>query len=77
MNVEIGAEAAQFPEKEYINGIAVAVCDTEIQKLSCTFALGLDFESLRQGSNQKIVFTPTTFFSIFYIDFIHDESLEL
>jgi hypothetical protein len=26
MNVEIGAEATQFPEKEYINGIAVAVC---------------------------------------------------
>ncbi len=25
MNVEIGAEAAQFPEKEYISGIAVAV----------------------------------------------------
>ena len=25
MNVEIGAEAAQFPYKEYINGIAVAV----------------------------------------------------
>jgi hypothetical protein len=25
MNVEIGAEAAQFPEKEYINGIAVGV----------------------------------------------------
>ncbi len=25
MNVEIGAEAAQFLEKEYINGIAVAV----------------------------------------------------
>jgi hypothetical protein len=25
MNVEIGAEAAQFPKKEYINGIAVAV----------------------------------------------------
>jgi hypothetical protein len=24
-NVEIGAEAALFPEKEYINGIAVAV----------------------------------------------------
>jgi hypothetical protein len=24
MNVEIGAEAALFPEKEYINGIAVA-----------------------------------------------------
>jgi hypothetical protein len=26
MNVEIGAEAAQFPELEYINGIFVAVC---------------------------------------------------
>ncbi len=26
MDVEIGAEAALFPEKEYINGIAVAVC---------------------------------------------------
>jgi hypothetical protein len=24
MNVEIGAEAAQFPEKKYINGIAAA-----------------------------------------------------
>ncbi len=28
MNVEIGAEAALFPEKEYINGIAVAVQPT-------------------------------------------------
>ncbi len=28
MNVEIEAEAAQFPEKEYINGIAVAVSPT-------------------------------------------------
>jgi hypothetical protein len=26
MNVKIGTEAEQFPEKEYINGIAVAVC---------------------------------------------------
>jgi hypothetical protein len=26
MNVEIGAEAALFPEKEYIKGIFVAVC---------------------------------------------------
>jgi hypothetical protein len=25
MNVEIGTEAAQFPEKEYINGIIVAM----------------------------------------------------
>jgi hypothetical protein len=27
MNVEIGTEAAQFKEKEYINGIFVAVYD--------------------------------------------------
>ncbi len=26
MNVEIRTEAAQFPEKEYINGIFVAAC---------------------------------------------------
>jgi hypothetical protein len=26
MNMEIGAETAQFPEKESINGIAAAVC---------------------------------------------------
>jgi hypothetical protein len=25
MNVEIGTEAEQFPEKEYINGIFIAV----------------------------------------------------
>ncbi len=28
MNVEIGAEAALFPEKEYISGIFVAVYST-------------------------------------------------
>ena len=26
MNVEIGTEAMQFPEKEYINGTFVSVC---------------------------------------------------
>jgi hypothetical protein len=31
MNVEIGAEAALFPEKEYISGIFVTVC----VQLSC------------------------------------------
>jgi hypothetical protein len=31
MNVESGAEAAQFPEKEYINGIAVAVQSQKLQ----------------------------------------------
>ncbi len=28
MNAEIGTEATQFPEKEYINEIVVAVCPT-------------------------------------------------
>ncbi len=31
MNVEIRTEAAQFPEKEYINGVFVAVCSTECE----------------------------------------------
>jgi hypothetical protein len=30
MNVEIGAEAALFLEKEYIKGIFVAVCDPNL-----------------------------------------------
>ncbi len=33
MNVEIGAQAALLPEKEYINGIAVAVCRLSLQKI--------------------------------------------
>jgi hypothetical protein len=36
MNVEIGAEAALFPEKEYINGIAVAVDSLPYLSLSQT-----------------------------------------
>ncbi len=31
MNVEIGAEAALFPEKEYISGIFIAVYNALIQ----------------------------------------------
>jgi hypothetical protein len=34
MNVEIETEAAQFPEKEYINGIFLAVYCCSIQKES-------------------------------------------
>jgi hypothetical protein len=36
MNVEIGAEAALFPEKEYKNGIAIAVW-TELPALHPSF----------------------------------------
>jgi hypothetical protein len=33
MNVEIGTEAAQFPEKEYINGIFLAVKCTDFRRI--------------------------------------------
>jgi hypothetical protein len=35
MNVEIGTEAAQFPEKEYINGIFYAVRNGKMVQLCC------------------------------------------
>jgi hypothetical protein len=35
MNVEIGAEAALFPEKEYIYGIFVAVHSKMLSYVSC------------------------------------------
>jgi hypothetical protein len=41
MNVEIGAEAAQFPEKEYVNGIAFAVCPLKWGGTNTTFHKGL------------------------------------
>jgi hypothetical protein len=34
MNVEIGTEAAQFPEKDYINGIFVAVWESYIARFT-------------------------------------------
>jgi hypothetical protein len=37
MNVEIGTEAALFPEKEYINGIAVAVRAARLDGLRVSF----------------------------------------
>ncbi len=39
MNVEIEAEAAQFPEKEYINEIAVAVYSPYISWLDLSLNL--------------------------------------
>ncbi len=41
MNVEIGTVAAQFPEKEYINGIFVAVWGTlGCSKFTYMYTLG-------------------------------------
>jgi hypothetical protein len=48
MNVEIGAEATQFLEKEYINGIAVSVVATTwttIRLLSKIPYIGVDTSS--------------------------------
>jgi hypothetical protein len=50
MNVEIGAEAALFPEKEYINGIAVAVCKY-LFKNSIFFSVPDVEENAPQGKN--------------------------
>ncbi len=38
MNVGIGTEAAQFPEKEYINGIFVAVRQLTVDNIQPTMA---------------------------------------
>ncbi len=42
MNVEIGTEAVQFPEKEYINGIFVAV----YTQTCCIRTHTLEFETI-------------------------------
>jgi hypothetical protein len=50
MNVEIWTEGAQFPEKEYINGIFVAVyiCHSNGLKLHKKYPPGL--ESFHRGA---------------------------
>ncbi len=52
MNVEIGTEAAQFPEKEYINGISLAV--RTVCSLTCSSIIGsqgtLSSQALWNGS---------------------------
>ncbi len=56
MHVEIGTEAAPFPEKEYINGIFVAVhC---LEDLSVTLMAvaqrRLQYSRVLQGASQKL-----------------------
>ncbi len=73
MNVEIGADAAQFPEKEYIIGIAVAVQPTIW--LSCISLWGLEsgneltmkFCSARISLyTLRIIFCSIMYLSIYY-----------
>ncbi len=47
MNVDIGAEAALIPEKEYISGIFVAVCGCKISRADSGKGLSVIFP--RQG----------------------------
>ncbi len=42
MNIEIGTEAKQFPEKEYINGILVAVKKTA-EEADCGHLRGISW----------------------------------
>jgi hypothetical protein len=54
MNVEIGAETAQFQEKEYINGIALQCsCDVSVSQWSCILLI-----ILKNSSCLKYFFTP-------------------
>jgi hypothetical protein len=62
MNVEIGTEAAQLPEKEYINGIFIAmfkryVCAQESMRLT-NLGIGLHkqgqvLDQIRQTGNSR------------------------
>ncbi len=54
MNVEIGTEAAQFPEKEYINGVFVAVW-TASRYLSWVFVQ--EYTGRGQNNIAPIVYT--------------------
>jgi hypothetical protein len=55
MNVEIRAEAAQFPEKEYINGISIAVQIFQIQSIGNT---PICFACLQIHINILLLITP-------------------
>jgi hypothetical protein len=62
MNVEIGTEAAQFPENEYVNGILVA---EHIHLLSAEKARGLKHVSElikyseKRGLHDRLLLGPT------------------
>ncbi len=63
MNVEIGAEAALFPEKEYINGIAVAVQPSA----NIPVYLGFRFMYLSRRSDSEV------FGLIFPVDILNEK----
>jgi hypothetical protein len=58
MNVEIGAEAAQFPEQEYVNGIAVAVQGQRCLLMMPCVRLGTTLEDKSFLFSSGIVASP-------------------
>jgi hypothetical protein len=54
MNVEIGAEAAQLPEKEYINGIFVAVKQFKSSKVIVNLDIKKEFMSGENGPRSSV-----------------------
>ncbi len=50
-NVKIGTEAAQFPEKEYINGIFLAAYDSNEILLNCPLSIGHEGQPEQAGAN--------------------------
>ncbi len=53
MNVEIGTEAAQFPEKEYINAIFVVVCGKSAMVIffSILWNFKLNLQKIENGTD--------------------------
>jgi len=60
MNVEIGAEAALFPEKEYINGIAVALWYDAVKGFKTIFVFFVE-NSPRQAQGYVLRRLPNFF----------------
>jgi hypothetical protein len=61
MYVETGrSEAAQFPEKEYINGIIVAVCVLQVSRLPVHVACRNRFEAIWRLLPRGRLFQKTT-----------------
>ncbi len=53
MNVEIGTEAVQFPEKEYIDGIFLAVWDYSFDVMVCVWTFPVESgEDSPQGPSE-------------------------
>ncbi len=60
MNVEIGTEAAQFPEKEYITGIFLAV-HLKVLTRSCLFSLPSRYFRSKTLLPSSLSYPPTPY----------------